>query len=156
MTARAWAAGNSVKWTPLDPRWLWSAQYSAKFSWRKGQRMHLVLDQSLPHGECHKLAPGSPSDWDAQSRISLLSLHAWKENNTSRAGAISAARPWLSRHLGKPPCPAVRHMIDLMKAFNPAKFRWFRDEFIHRSKVNTIYNHESLPRLFGGFSTEGR
>lgn len=63
---------------------------------------------------------------------------------------------WLSYHPGSGRIPRVRHMIDwLVEAFNPAKFPWFKDEFIHPSEFKSVYNGETLTHLFGGFSTEG-
>jgi DNA-binding transcriptional LysR family regulator len=64
---------------------------------------------------------------------------------------------WLSYHPGNGRIPRVRHMIDwLVEAFNPAKFPWFKDEFVHPSEFKAVYKGESLTHLFGGFSTEGR
>jgi DNA-binding transcriptional LysR family regulator len=64
---------------------------------------------------------------------------------------------WLSYHPGCSRIPRVRHMIDwLVEAFNPAKFPWFKDEFIHPSEFKPVYKGESLAHLFGGFPTEGR
>jgi DNA-binding transcriptional LysR family regulator len=64
---------------------------------------------------------------------------------------------WLSYHPGSGRIPRVRQMIDwLVEAFNPAKFPWFKDEFIHPSEFNSVYKGETLTQLFGGFSTEGR
>jgi DNA-binding transcriptional LysR family regulator len=64
---------------------------------------------------------------------------------------------WLSYHPGSGRIPRVRHMIDwLVEAFNPAKFPWFKDEFIHPNELKAVYKGESLTHLFGGFSTEGR
>jgi DNA-binding transcriptional LysR family regulator len=64
---------------------------------------------------------------------------------------------WLSYHPSNGRIPRVRHMIDwLIEAFNPAKFPWFRDEFIHPSEFKAVYKSETLTHLFGGFSTEGR
>ena len=40
--------------------------------------------------------------------------------------------------------------------FNPTKFPWFKDEFIHPREFKPVYKGESLTHLFGGFSTEGR
>jgi DNA-binding transcriptional LysR family regulator len=62
---------------------------------------------------------------------------------------------WLSYHPGNGRIPRVRHMIDwLVEAFNPAKFPWFKDEFIHPSEFKPVYKGETLTHLFGGFSTE--
>src|SRR3989475_797378 len=64
---------------------------------------------------------------------------------------------WLSYHPGTGRIPRVRHMIDwLVEAFNPAKFPWFKDEFVHPREFKAVYKGESLTHLFGGFSTEGR
>ena len=64
---------------------------------------------------------------------------------------------WLSYHPGSGRIPRVRHMIDwLVEAFNPVKFPWFKDEFVHPSEFRGVYMGEPLTHLFGGFSTEGR
>jgi DNA-binding transcriptional LysR family regulator len=64
---------------------------------------------------------------------------------------------WLSYHPGSGRIPRVRHMIDwLVEAFNPVKFPWFKDEFVHPSEFKAVYMGEPLTHLFGGFSTEGR
>ena len=73
---------------------------------------------------------------------------------------IELRRPfdiWLSYHPGSGRIPRVRRMIDwLVEAFNPAKFPWVKDEFVHPGEFKTVYKGESLTHLFGGFSTEGR
>jgi DNA-binding transcriptional LysR family regulator len=64
---------------------------------------------------------------------------------------------WLSYHAGSGRIPRVRHMIDwLIEAFNPAKFPWFKDEFIHPREFKAVYKSESLTHRLGEFSTEGR
>jgi DNA-binding transcriptional LysR family regulator len=64
---------------------------------------------------------------------------------------------WLSYHPGSGRIPRVRHMIDwLIEAFNPAKFPWFKDEFIHPREFKAVYKSESLTHRLGEFSTEGR
>jgi DNA-binding transcriptional LysR family regulator len=64
---------------------------------------------------------------------------------------------WLSYHPGSGRIPRVRSMIDwLVEAFNPARFPWFKDEFIHPNDLKAVYKGESLAHLFGGFTTEGR
>jgi DNA-binding transcriptional LysR family regulator len=73
---------------------------------------------------------------------------------------IELRRPfdiWLSYHPGNGRIPRVRHMIDwLVEAFNPARFPWFKDEFVHPAEFPAVYKGESLTHKFGGFSTEGR
>lgn len=64
---------------------------------------------------------------------------------------------WLSYHATSGRIPRVRQMIDwLIEAFNPAKYPWFRDEFIHPRDLKAVYMGAPLTHLFGGFSTEGR
>lgn len=65
---------------------------------------------------------------------------------------------WLSYHPGSGRIPRVRRMIDwLVEAFNPVRFPWFKDEFVHPSEFEAAYKGDSLTHLFGGFSTdEGR
>jgi len=64
---------------------------------------------------------------------------------------------WLSYHPGSGRIPRVRHMIDwLIEAFNPAKYPWFGDEFIHPRELAAVTMGEPLTHLFGGFRTEGR
>jgi hypothetical protein len=64
---------------------------------------------------------------------------------------------WLSYHPTSGRIPRVRQMIDwLIEAFNPAKYPWFRDEFIHPRELKAVYMGTPLTHLFGGFSTEGR
>src|SRR6516164_9616005 len=64
---------------------------------------------------------------------------------------------WLSYHPGSGRIPRVRHMIDwLIDAFNPARFPWFKDEFVHPREFKEVYMGEPLTQLFGGFSTEER
>ena len=73
---------------------------------------------------------------------------------------IELRRPfdiWLSYHPGSGRIPRVRRMIDwLVEAFNPARFPWFKDEFVHPREFKAVYKGEPLTHLFGGFSTEGR
>jgi DNA-binding transcriptional LysR family regulator len=64
---------------------------------------------------------------------------------------------WLSYHPGNGRIPRIRHMIDwLVEAFNPAKYPWFADDFVHPREFKAVYMGEPLTHLFGGFSTEGR
>jgi DNA-binding transcriptional LysR family regulator len=64
---------------------------------------------------------------------------------------------WLSYHATSGRIPRVRQMIDwLIEAFNPAKYPWFKDEFIHPRELKAVYMGTPLTHLFGGFSTEGQ
>jgi DNA-binding transcriptional LysR family regulator len=64
---------------------------------------------------------------------------------------------WLSYHPGSDRIPRVRSMVDwLIEAFNPAKYPWFGDDFIHPRELDAVFMGEPPTHLFGGFSTEGR
>jgi DNA-binding transcriptional LysR family regulator len=57
---------------------------------------------------------------------------------------------WLSYHPSCGRIPRVRHMIDwLIEAFNPAKFPWFKDEFVHPREFKAVYMGEPLTHLSG-------
>ncbi len=65
---------------------------------------------------------------------------------------------WLSYHPGSGRIPRVRHMIDWMiEAFNPAKYPWFGDQFVHPRELKAVYMGEPLTHSLGGsIATEGR
>ncbi len=69
---------------------------------------------------------------------------------------IDLRRPfdiWLSYHPDSNRIPRVRRMIDwIVEAFNPVKFPWFRDEFIHPNHLKDVYKGEPLTHRFEGFS----
>ena len=115
-------------------------------------------------------------DFERQIGASLFTRNYWAIANGAGIGVlptyscalggkiippeVELRRPyhiWLSYHPGCGRIPRVRHMIDwLVEAFNPVKFPWFKNEFIHPSEFKSVYKGETLTHLFGGFSTEGR
>jgi DNA-binding transcriptional LysR family regulator len=135
-----------------------------------------VTDQIAAKEAFESLFPGySPRDLLVM-KTNVSSAHYWAVANGAGIGVfptyacalggkmipleIELRRPfdiWLSYHPGSGRIPRVRHMIDwLVEAFNPAKFPWFKDEFVHPREFKAVYKGESLTHLFGGFSTEGR
>ncbi len=135
-----------------------------------------VTDQIAAKEAFESLFPGySPRDVLVM-KTNVSSAHYWAVANGAGIGVfptyacalggkmipleIELRRPfdiWLSYHPGTGRIPRVRHMIDwLVEAFNPAKFPWFKDEFVHPREFKAVYKGESLTHLFGGFSTEGR
>ena len=133
-----------------------------------------VTDQTVAKEAFESLFPGySPRDLLVM-KTNVSSAHYWAVANGAGIGVfptyacalggkmipldIELRRPfdiWLSYHPGSGRIPRVRHMIDwLVEAFNPAKFPWFKDEFVHPSEFKAVYKGESLTHLFGGFSTE--
>ena len=62
---------------------------------------------------------------------------------------------WLSYHPDSNRIPRVRRMIDwIVESFNPAKYPWFRDDFIHPDDLKNFYKGETLVNLFEGFSSD--
>ena len=61
---------------------------------------------------------------------------------------------WLTYHPDAARIPRVRRLIDwTVAAFDPKKFPWFRDEFIHPYDLPTEYHGGPLVNLFEGFVT---
>jgi DNA-binding transcriptional LysR family regulator len=59
---------------------------------------------------------------------------------------------WLTYHADAGRIPRVRHVIDwLVDCFDPKKFPWFRDEFIHPREFPKLYRGGPLPNHFEGF-----
>src|ERR1051326_573133 len=59
---------------------------------------------------------------------------------------------WLTYHADAGRIPRVRHLIDwLVDCFEPKKFPWFRDEFIHPREFPALYRGVPLPSAFEGF-----
>ena len=135
-----------------------------------------VTDQIAAKEAFESLFPGySPRDLLVM-KTNVSSAHYWAVANGAGIGVfptyacalggkmipleIELRRPfdiWLSYHPGSGRIPRVRRMIDwLVEAFNPAKYPWFKDEFVHPREFKAVYKGESLTHLFGGFSTEGR
>jgi DNA-binding transcriptional LysR family regulator len=135
-----------------------------------------VADQTAAREVLESLLPGYFQRDLLVMKTNASSAHYWAVANGAGIGAfptyacalggriipleIELRQPydiWLSYHPGSTRIPRVRHMIDwLIEAFNPAKFPWFKDEFVHPSEFKAVYMGESLAHLFGGFSTEGR
>jgi DNA-binding transcriptional LysR family regulator len=63
---------------------------------------------------------------------------------------------WLTYHPDSVRIPRVRRMIDwLIDAFDPKRFPWFRDEFIHPNDLPKEYKGTPLVNLFEGFFGAG-
>jgi hypothetical protein len=131
--------------------------------------MHLAPERVVPQQERDKAALDCLTDWDAARvfigvvrrgsfrsaaerlelsidgvrrriddfEIDAALLRAWQENDTSPAA--SAIR-YLAFPIPAAAASRVRHMIDrLVEAFNPAKFPWFKDEFVHPREFKAVY-----------------
>jgi hypothetical protein len=143
------------------------------------------LERGVAQEHRRKAALGSLTDWDAPDlkavrlgRMHLMffaSQKIWKPTVAHGAGIgvfptyasalggkiipleVELRRRcdiWPSHHPGNGRIARIRHW--LVDTFNPAKFPWFKDEFIHPSEFKGVYKGETLTQLFGGFSIEGR
>ncbi len=92
--------------------------------------------------------------------IGVLPTYACALGGTIIPLEVELHRPfdiWLSFHPDSGGIPRIRCMIDwLVECFNPIRFPWFKDEFIHPSEFKAVYKGKSLTHLFGASSTEGR
>ncbi len=123
-------------------------------SWFPGQSLHdmLVMKTNVSSANYWAVANGAG--------VGVFPTYACALGGNIVPLEVELNRPfdiWLSYHPGSGRIPRIRRMIDwLVEAFNPAKFPWFKDEFIHPNELKAVYKVESLTHLFGGFSTEGR
>jgi DNA-binding transcriptional LysR family regulator len=64
---------------------------------------------------------------------------------------------WLTYHPDAVRIPRVRRMVDwLVDAFDPKRFPWFRDEFIHPRELAKEYQGKLVINMFEGFFGPGR
>ena len=135
-----------------------------------------VADEVAAREAFEKLFPGQDQRGLVVMKTNVSSAYYWAVANGAGIGAFPTYACalggkmvpldvelgwsfdiWLSYHPGSGRIPRVRRMIDwLVEAFNPAKYPWFKDEFIHPRELKAVYMGEPLTHLFGGFSTEGR
>jgi hypothetical protein len=63
---------------------------------------------------------------------------------------------WLTYHPDAARIQRVRRMIDwIIDSFDPRKFPWFRDEFIHPKDLPEKYGGAPMANLFEGFFSNG-
>ena len=131
--------------------------------------MHLAPEVRVPQEERDRAALDRLTDWDAARvfieavrrgsfrsaaerlefsidgvrrridhfEIGAALLRAWQENDTFLAA--SAIR-YLAFLIPAAAASKVRHMVDrLVEVFNPAKFPWFKDEFVHPREFKAVY-----------------
>jgi hypothetical protein len=59
---------------------------------------------------------------------------------------------WLTYHPDANKISRIRRLIDwLIASFDPKRFPWFKDEFIHPDDLLKAYGGEPLVNLFEGF-----
>lgn len=123
-----------------------------------------------------RVAPGVPQVGFVSLRTNVSSAHYWAIAKGAGIGwlptyacAIGARvipinldlrfsfDVWLTYHQDANRIPRVRRMIDwVIEAFDPKRFPWFRDEFIHPNELPTEYRGAPLVNLFEGFAGLGR
>ncbi|MBC7579460.1 MAG: LysR family transcriptional regulator [Tardiphaga sp.] len=89
--------------------------------------------------------------------IGLLPTYAFALSSKIVPLDIDLRRPfdiWLSYHPDSNRIPRIRCMIDwIIEAFNPNKFPWFRDDFVHPNDLKAVYKGEPLINQFEGFTS---
>ena len=120
--------------------------------------------------------PGTASDDVSVMKSNASSAHYWAVAHGIGLGALPtylsvlgsnlvpleiglkhAADVWLSCHPESQRSPRVGRMIDwIVEEFNPSKFPWFRDEFIHPNRLAEFYTGAPLAKLFESCSSGGR
>jgi hypothetical protein len=67
-------------------------------------------------------------------------------------GIVQPLDIWMAYHPDVKRIARVKRTIDwIVQSFDPQRFPWFRDEFIHPDKLSDIYRGEPLANLFAGY-----
>jgi DNA-binding transcriptional LysR family regulator len=130
-----------------------------------------VADQTTTHEMYNRLFAGKPQAGFVAMRTNVSSAHLWAVAKGAGIGVLPtyvhaiAARIvpvdvgpkfhfdiWLTYHADAARISRVRRMIDwLIDAFDPKRFPWFRDEFIHPRDLPKEYRGAPITNLFEGF-----
>jgi DNA-binding transcriptional LysR family regulator len=130
-----------------------------------------VADQTATEELFERTYPGINKTGVVVMRTNVSSAHLWAIAKGAGIGVLPtyvhaiAARIvpvdvglkfsfdiWLTYHPDAVRIPRVRRMIDwLVDAFDPKRFPWFRDEFIHPNDLPKEYRGVPLVNLFEGF-----
>jgi DNA-binding transcriptional LysR family regulator len=133
-----------------------------------------IADQLNSQREYDALFPGVPQPGFVAVRTNAGSAHYWSIAKGAGIGmlptyakAIGAQvtpldiglyRPvdiWLAYHPDAGRIPRVRRMLDwIIDSFDPKKFPWFRDEFIHPKDMPDRIEGEAVINLFAGFGVQ--
>ena len=130
-----------------------------------------VADQTASQEIYDRLFPGIPQPGFVAMRTNVSTAHVWAVAKGAGIGVLPtyvhaiAARIvpvdvgpkfhfdiWLTYHADAARISRVRRMIDwLIDAFDPKRFPWFRDEFIHPRDLPREYRGAPITNLFEGF-----
>jgi DNA-binding transcriptional LysR family regulator len=140
----------------------------------KHHRIVLQVSEQTAMQEIYdQLAPDIPQVGFVALRTNVGSAHLWSIAKGAGIGWLPTYVPaiaarivpveldlrfefdvWLTYHPDAVRIPRVRRMIDwLIDAFEPRKYPWFRDEFIHPNDLPKEYAGAPIANLFEGFFT---
>ena len=148
--------------------------YGAPRTIEDGLKHRLVLqvaDQTATLELFERTYPGVSQEGLVALRTNVSSAHYWSIAKgagigilPTYAGAVGARVVpidiglrfqfdiWLTYHPDAIRIPRVRRMVDwLIEAFDPKRFPWFRDEFIHPDSLPKEYRGAPIVNLFEGF-----
>lgn len=134
-----------------------------------------IADQTATEELFERTYPGMNKTGVVVMRTNVSSAHLWAISKGAGIGVLPtyvhaiAARIvpvdvgltfsfdiWLTYHPDAVRIPRVRHMIDwLIDAFDPRRFPWFRDEFIHPNDLPREFRGAPIANLFEGFAAAG-
>jgi DNA-binding transcriptional LysR family regulator len=134
-----------------------------------------IAEQTAMKEIYDRVAPGVPQVGFVAMRNNVSSAHIWAISKGAGIGwaptyvhAIGgrmvpleldmryAFDIWLTYHPDAARIPRVRRMIDwVIDSFDPRKFPWFRDEFIHPKDLPKEYRGAPVINLFEGFLGAG-
>jgi len=132
-----------------------------------------IADQLTSQAEYDALFPGVPQPGFVAVRTNAGSAHYWTIAKGAGIGmlpsyayAIGAQvvpldiglyRPvdiWLAYHPDAGRIPRVRRMLDwIIDSFDPKKFPWFADDFIHPRDLPEKLEGEAMVNMFAGFGS---
>jgi DNA-binding transcriptional LysR family regulator len=118
-----------------------------------------------------KLFPGVPPVGFVSLRSNVSSAHYWSIAKGAgigmlptyaqaigaqlvplHLGIVQPIEIWMTYHPEAKRIVRVKRIIDwITESFNPRRFPWFRDEFIHPDKLADAYHGEPLANLFAGY-----
>ena len=142
----------------------------------KHHRVVLQVSEQTQMQELYdQVAPGIPQVGFVALRTNVGSAHLWAIAKGAGVGWLPTYVPaiaarivplelelrfpfdiWLTYHPDAARIPRVRRMIDwLIDSFDPRKYPWFRDEFIHPNDLPKEYRGAPIINLFEGFFRPG-
>ena len=137
----------------------------------KHRVVFLMAEQGRGQEYYEELFPGKPQPGFVAMRTNTSSAHYWAIAKGVGIGWLPTYAAalggqivpvdidlrfpfdiWLTYHPDVSHIPRVRKLIDwLISSFDPKRFPWFRDEFIHPSELLRQYHGEPLANMFAGF-----